>query len=182
MDVGHRRVRVPAVLQRARAGLLGEQIDARPRRQQPAPDNARDDEGHGHREEVDAPEEALAADLPVDERGQHKADDQATHHEEQREDDGVPDIDLEAEVIEQRTEIVKAHERVVRPYRIPLAHGDQRAPADEAVHEDGDSQHRGHDEPDGQCLVAEGRARNAAKPGQPAFPVDACCCPGLAHR
>ncbi len=83
-----------------------QEVDAGARREQPLPDDTRDDETDRHGEQEDAAEDTLAADLAVEQIGQEQSDGQRHRDEHKREDDRVAQVQLEARVVEDRDEVV----------------------------------------------------------------------------
>src|SRR3989304_1734144 len=113
------RVGVPPQLQRPQAAAFEEKVHTGARGEEPAPGHAGDDERYGHGEEVDTAEEAFPRDAPVKQRRQEETDGQAGGDKQQREDDRVPDITLEAEVAEQLLKVAEADARTIRLYGVP---------------------------------------------------------------
>src|SRR3990170_1927718 len=145
-NVHDSRVCVPALLERPQAATFEEKVYARAGGEEPAPGHACDDERYGHGEEVDTAEEAFPRDAPVQQRRQEESDGQAGGDKQQREDDRVPDISLEAEVAEQLLKVAEADERIIRLYGVPFADRYKSAPADESVDEHRHGDHGGYDQ------------------------------------
>jgi len=136
-----RRCGVPRVDQPIEADLVEEEVEAAEAVacggvHQPSPYHPGDDERDRHREQEQAAIEALGPDALVEEDGETETDEQASQHEDDREDGRVANVDVEAGVVGETAEVVDSNERVVGKQALPGAHRHPGRPGDEPVDED----------------------------------------------
>ena len=165
---------------------------ARRRVHEPAPDHARRDERHRHREEVDRPEHALALHALVEQERERRADDQRSGDERDREEQRVVEVDdpgrdrcsgcrlpagrdganevarLEPTLADGKSSLYALVSKPARLLRLtPVGERDLDVPADEPVDED-----RHEDESTGRpgaTLVptVESSSRHRLRPARP---------------
>ena len=163
------RARQPARLQEIQVQIVKEHVEAVVRVEDPAPDRAGDDEGDGQREHEDVLKDDGSSKLLVEQHRRAEPEDQAAGEEEGGEVDGVDDVGLELLRLEQPLVVPQADEGIVRHHPAPGRQRRISGPADEAVDEDRDQDHRRRDHQDRHHPVPRQRSHGAA-PSEPLHP------------